>query len=60
MLAAGVGGHEEIRVVDFGISKPFAAAPDEGLTAAGRLVGTLAYMSPSWGTTKPSCSRRVG
>jgi serine/threonine protein kinase/uncharacterized tellurite resistance protein B-like protein len=45
MVKQVAGGKEEIRVVDFGIAKAFSD-PDPGLTQAGRLVGTLAYMSP--------------
>ena len=55
MLCRGPGGQEEVRVLDFGIARAFERAGGEAegggealhtLTAAGAVIGTVAYMSP--------------
>jgi CheY-like chemotaxis protein/tRNA A-37 threonylcarbamoyl transferase component Bud32 len=40
-------GHEQVKVLDFGLAKPFgAAALDHNLTVEGSILGSPAYMAP--------------
>jgi eukaryotic-like serine/threonine-protein kinase len=39
-------GQPLVKIIDFGIAKPLEASGDPGLTAAGMVVGTPAYLSP--------------
>lgn len=46
ILVTEVDGRAVPKVIDFGISKALGAAPQDGHTIAGSLMGTLQYMSP--------------
>ena len=46
LLVAGNASHPVPKVIDFGIARALENAEDAGLTLAGGLIGTPAYMSP--------------
>lgn len=48
VMLTHASGYEEIRLVDFGIARPFGdpRSEMETLTATGNVAGTLSYMSP--------------
>jgi serine/threonine protein kinase len=43
----------EVKLVDFGIARPFGNAPEPYLTEAGALIGTPQYMSPEQAQAMP-------
>jgi serine/threonine protein kinase len=46
IMVVGTGEAEEIKIIDFGLAKAFAAEDREQLTHTGMTIGTPCYMSP--------------
>ena len=47
-----------VKVMDFGLAKPFSLEEDEALSVKGELVGTPQYMSPEQASTKKELDHR--
>jgi hypothetical protein len=58
LFVTSLGGEGDfVKVIDFGIAKGLAEAPDQSLTGDGKVLGTPLYMAPEQGEGRPVDAR---